>query len=356
MRITFLVPPLNASGGNKVVARYATLLGKLGHEVVVTAPRHALLQHLRRIGRHKQASAHFDFQGIDVRIVKRFGHVLSDDVPDADVVLATWWETAEWVACFGQRKGRGFYFVQGHEIYPWLPQDRTRATYRLPLQKIVISRWLADIMKAEYGDETAVIVPNGVDHAAFNAPSRGKQHRPTVGMLYSTVPLKGVDTALDAVTKIHRNMADLRVLVFGLDEPDRRFPDFIEFTKDPAPSRLRDIYRSCDVWLSASRSEGFNLPTMEAMACRTPVVATRTGWPAEAVSNGLNGACVDVDDAVGLAVETERLLRLSNSEWMAVSENAFETVRDCSWERSAELFVQALLLHSAERPAVPTRG
>jgi glycosyltransferase involved in cell wall biosynthesis len=32
---------------------------------------------------------------------------------------------------------------------------------------------------------------------------------------------------------------------------------------------------------------------MEAMACRTPVVATRTGWPAEAIVAGFNGACVD---------------------------------------------------------------
>jgi hypothetical protein len=30
----------------------------------------------------------------------------------------------------------------------------------------------------------------------------------------------------------------------------------------------------CDAWMTCSRSEGFNLPALEAMACRTPVVLT----------------------------------------------------------------------------------
>ena len=86
----------------------------------------------------------------------------------------------------------------------------------------------------------------------------------------------------------------------------------MNFTFDPPQSSLRDLYAACDVWLTASSSEGFNLPAMEAMACRTPVVATRTGWPAEAIVDGVNGACVGIDDVEALARETERLLRLSD--------------------------------------------
>lgn len=54
------------------------------------------------------------------------------------------------------------------------------------------------------------------------------------------------------------------------------------------------------MWVTTSRSEDFNLPAMEAMASRAPVVATKTDWPEEAISNELNGYLVDVDDVAGL--------------------------------------------------------
>jgi glycosyltransferase involved in cell wall biosynthesis len=56
---------------------------------------------------------------------------------------------------------------------------------------------------------------------------------------------------------------------------------------------------------------GFNLPAMEAMACRRPVVATRTTWPAEAVKSE-NGILVDFDDRVGLARGAEWVLTRSD--------------------------------------------
>ena len=39
MRITFVSPPPNLSGGCRVISIYASRLQALGHEVVVVAPR-----------------------------------------------------------------------------------------------------------------------------------------------------------------------------------------------------------------------------------------------------------------------------------------------------------------------------
>ena len=93
-----------------------------------------------------QVSSPFDDLGLEHRVLERSRAVRDRDVPEADVVVATWWETAEWVAGLAPSKGAKVYFVQGHEIYPWLPQKRCRATYRLPLRKIVVSRWLREII------------------------------------------------------------------------------------------------------------------------------------------------------------------------------------------------------------------
>ena len=40
------------------------------------------------------------------------------DVPDGDLIIATWWETAEWVNALSPNKGAKVYFIQHHEIFP----------------------------------------------------------------------------------------------------------------------------------------------------------------------------------------------------------------------------------------------
>jgi len=345
MRITFVLP-INSSGGGRVVATYAKYLASRGHEVVLVSqpsrPPRGLLDVLRRRPPSKEVSSPFDSLGLEHRVLERARAVRNRDVPDADVVIATWWETAEWVAGLAPEKGAKVYFVQGHEIYPWLPQKRCRATYRLPLRKIVVSRWLLDIMREEYGDSNVDLVPNGVDHDVFFAPPRNKQGRPTVGLLHSSSYFKGFALALSALTRVREDYPDLLVLTFGLEHPGHALPTFVEFFQDPGREQLRSLYASCDVWVTASSSEGFNLPAIEAMACRTPVVATRTGWPADVIVEGTNGALVEIGDVEGLAREVSKLLALPTSEWERISAGAFDTVRDCSWARSAREFEEAL--------------
>jgi len=346
MKVTFVSPPLNLSGGNRVVAIYAELLTRRGHEVVVVAPAHARQRSLLDLFGEKasepQPPSHLDGSQVSLFLSKPGRPVSSADVPDADVVIATWWETAEWVRDFPPSKGAKVYFVQHHEVHSFLPQQRTRSTYRFPLHKIVVARWLAEVIASEYGDRGVDVVPNSVDHRQFFAAPRGKQKRPTAGLLFSTIDWKRFPMALESLVRVQKHLPELHVRCFGIEHPGAPLPPFVSFSFCPAQDALREIYASCDVWLTASSSEGFNLPAMEAMACRTPVVATRTGWPAEAVIDGVNGACVDVDDVDALAHQTERLLRLPDAEWRRVSQRAFDTVRDSSWERSADLFEQAL--------------
>jgi glycosyltransferase involved in cell wall biosynthesis len=111
----------------------------------------------------------------------------------------------------------------------------------------------------------------------------------------------------------------------------------------PPQDQIRDIYARCDLWVTASTSEGFNLPAMEAMACRTPVVSTRAGWPEEAVKTGWNGVLVDVDDVGGLAKGIEWVLSQTDEAWKTLSANAFATVAESSWDVSASMFEEALV-------------
>jgi glycosyltransferase involved in cell wall biosynthesis len=354
MRITFILPNVSMGGGTRVVAIYAQELMRLGHDVcVISLPLRSrplgekMKSWIKGTGwsPHWSRSSHLDNLKLDHRILDVWRPITDADVPDADVVIATWWETAEWVHGLSPEKGVKVYFIQHHEVFPHLPA-RSRETYRLPMHKVVVAQWLKRVMIDEYGDHSVDVVPNSVDHSQFFAPVRGKQNRPTVGLLYSTAPFKGVDLSLEALRIVARSLPSLRIICFGSERIRRGLdlPDEAKFCFEPPQSEIRNLYASCDVWLTASNAEGFNLPAMEAMACRTPVVSTCTGWPAEAVRSEWNGMLVDVDatkDQIARAVEW--VLLQPEQEWMHLSHNAFQTVAESSWKASASLFERALI-------------
>src|SRR5262245_25826375 len=190
MRVTFLSPGVGLSGGIRVMAIYADFLRKMGHDVCIVSqpPRpipalHKLKSWLKGNGwpgAGRQPRSHLDGSEIEHRILNQWRPVVDADVPDGDVVVATWWETAEWVNALSPSKGAKVYFIQHHEVFPYLPVERSRRTYRLPLYKIVVSRWLCDVMREQYGDELVDLVPNSIDRTQFHAPARGKQPVPTI--------------------------------------------------------------------------------------------------------------------------------------------------------------------------------
>lgn len=362
MRVTIVCAALDLSGGARIISTYARMLAEHGHHVTVVAPLPAkprLKLRLRSLWAHGRWDphygnrSHFDGLGLDIRRTRRAPHpVRASDVPDADVIVATWWETAEWINAFGPEKGAKVYLVQGHEVFDFLPVERSRATYHMPFTKIVVSGWLQRIMADEYGDPDSVLVPNAIDHGVFTAPPREKQSVPTVGFMYAIGDIKGPDVALAAIQRLRSRLPGLRVISFGTHSPIPEH-DFtgIEYQRLPSVDQLRAAYASCDVWLCPSRSEGFGLPSMEAMGCRTPVVSSRVGWPLDAVRDGWNGYLVPIGDAQALSDAAFKVLTLDAAAWRSMSTHAQETAQDYTWRRSYDGFEAALATAMSRRGA-----
>jgi glycosyltransferase involved in cell wall biosynthesis len=354
MKITFVCPPLNMTGGIRVVAIYAKFLQSFGHDVLVVSPpqrsRKLGSRILRKLGlpqwpARPQPPSHLDGLGVPQRILRLHRKVRERDVPDADVIIATWWETAEFIADMSPSKGRKVYFVQHHEVFDYLPRERVAATYRSEMQKIVIANWLVKAIADDGNRQGATLVPNAVDREQFFAPERAKRAKPRIGTLFSETDFKGFDISLAVIARVRQALPDLEVVAFGAQPPSRKYADKltgIDLIVAPSQDTLRDIYASCDVWLCCSKSEGFNLIAMEAMACRTPVVSTRTGWPEEAIVDGVNGALAEVDDVDALVTGVLAILRSTPTQWRGYSDGAARTVAGSSWENSARLFEAAL--------------
>lgn len=353
MRITFVLPDGGFSGGIRVASIYAERLKQRGHQVSVvsTVEKPTIRKRLSQLFRGKgwlkpvaQKPSYFDALDLPYKVFEVGCNVAEADLPDADVVIATWWETAEWVAQWSPAKGAKVYFVQHHEVFDYLPLDRVKATYTMPFHKIVISKWLVDLMQTEYGDTDTSLVFNSVDTQQFYAPPRGKQPAPTIGLMYAQAAWKGCKISFEAIAQVAEKMPNLQIVAFGSNEPgpDLPLPANTTFTYLPAQQDIKDIYASCDVWLCGSLSEGFGLTVVEAMACRCPVVSSEVGGPIDLIEPGMNGYLAPIGNAQKLAEGLEKVLNLPESQWRDMSNAAYQTVVQYSWDDATDLFEAAL--------------
>ncbi len=350
------MPRPGLSGGTKSNRLIAEAMQRRGHRInmafITALPPWPSPLRIRRFARRavngvraalRPAPHHMMFSSTNLIPINR-QQVRSSDVPDADVTIATWWATMEWVQHWPARKGIHAYFIRHYETFGGDPA-RVDATYRAPSLKLCIATWLQRLMAEKFNDPTARLVPNGVDRSQFDAPPRGKQPTPTVGVVYSDSGWKGIDTAFAAIRLAQRRLPRLKVICFGSSclKAIPLPPENMHFEKRPAQMRIPQLYRMADVWIMSSTSEGFGMPGLEAAACRCPVVSTRCGGPEDYVVDGQTGYLVPVGDHETMAERLLEVLELSDGAWRQMSEASYLKARSFDWDHSAELMEQALL-------------
>jgi glycosyltransferase involved in cell wall biosynthesis len=367
MRITILTPADNLTGGTRVIALYAKLLQARGHEVLVVSNRPAprtVREHLRALkhGRWRELQreicasrepGHIALAGVPHRVLERHRPIVASDVPDGDVLVGTWWETAVWMHAMPAAKGRKVHLIQGYEVWWGGPADHARVhdALRLPNRKIAISTGLKREIDDALGDLGIEVVNNAVDQVQFSAPERERGTPPTVGFIYANDPIKGADRCAKIIELARRHVPELRVLAFGaqLPTPDMPLPAGTEFHHRPSQHALAGLYARCDAWLFASRIDSFGLPILESMACRTPVVGIPIGAAPEFLTDGC-GMLVDAASEEALpAAMADALISLLHGPaqaWRAMSERAYARAHAYSWEDAVERF-ESLVAHPA---------
>jgi glycosyltransferase involved in cell wall biosynthesis len=221
-----------------------------------------------------------------------------------------------------------------HGVTPphlWEPQLRERQETAGEHRGVV---WCADLAFAhsrstrrellEYSSFPATqcaCFPLSVDLDRLTAGAADQSLRTQFGIADATVLLfvgrlavnKRVGVLVEAVARLRDHRPAVHAVVIG-DSGDiyqleaRRcqelahelgVADRLHFLGHVTESRLRDAYRSADVFVMPSVHEGFCLPVVEAMACGLAVVAARAGALPETVGDaGLTFTPDDVEDLV----------------------------------------------------------
>jgi len=365
MRITFVLGcawrPL---GGPRVVYEYVNHLAARGHQVTVVHARRMLnpppapdfYRWLRRKGAEARdllltsgilGRPQIRWQPIDPRVRMLFVPDLrARYVPEGDAVFATAWHTAESVAKYPEEKGKKFYLIQHYETWAG-PKDRVDATWRAPMHKIVVARWLFQLgLELGCRDGEMSCIPNAVDHARFRVLRDIRSRPKRVAMLFSLHRWKGCEEGFQALENARRVHPDLEAVVFGTCWRRPSISAWAEYRRDPPQHELVErIYNSSRIFLCPSWYEGFSLVSAEAMACGCALVATDSRGNREFAHPSSNALLSTPRDVAALT--RNLLLALEDDELrIRMAEAGVAEVQRFTWDRSTDLLEKVLSTHA----------
>ena len=177
------------------------------------------------------------------------------------------------------------------------------------------------------GVDTELFVPG--DRAAARA-RLGLDERPVLLWVGRVAPIKGLDTLLDAVARLRTTGLAVRLLIVGgdADEPmsehelslRRRIEalglaDSVSFVGPQPQGVLPLYYAAADVTVLPSYYESFGMVALEAMACGSPVIASRVGGLVTTVRDGVTGFLVPEADVDALAERIAMLVADPDLRW-----------------------------------------
>ncbi len=353
LRISIPLAGFNVSGGVQSLIHLANGLAERGHRPRFVVPDFASTPPRPLDSR---VQVHVLPTGPFPRRLRQLAYYLRlcwESTQGADVCLANYWPTA--YTALLSRLMRGDRTALAYNVRAYEPTThgdlaesgaagrRLRSTfaklsYRLPIPKLVTSEYLRGLV----GDRSTAVMGHGIDLAIFHPKEKQTESETvTVGVVGRHGAVKGYQDFLDAQERLAGDLP-IRFAVAG--ERDLPLPSRFaseRFTSG-SESEMAVFYRACDVFVFPSRSEGFGLPALEALASGCALVSTDCGGVREFAQPEVNCLLVPPAEPAGLAAAIQRLV----NDPLARSSLARQGVLDAqafSRHRVTERFERELL-------------
>lgn len=204
-------------------------------------------------------------------------------------------------------------------------------------------------------------VRNGLDTELFSPDSkvpRNENELLCIGR--SADPNKGIRTLIQALARLPSHIT---LTLVDDDSPENQVRRWarelgvqnrLRLTGRVEVSELIDLYRRTSVVVVPSRYEGFGLPAVEAMACGTPVVATRAGALPEVIDLTGGGVLAERDDPDSIAAAIRTLLENTEVRSLMAKRGRESVVEKLSWGQiaaaTAEVYAETISRSGRGRP------
>lgn len=361
MRVNLLLPSSGQkiSGGFKVVYEYANLIARVGHRVFLIHPAltykgtHGLRRAIamsrylqRRLDQSYSPRKWFGpfAGGVEILWVPSLSERW---IPNADVVMASGWQTAEWMTTYGPLKGRQLYLVHDYEHYmnaDSVLRARIERTYLTQARKIVTSPAGEELMNAA-GISEYSYVPNGIDFSVFRLQiAISSPLRRGIGFAWRRETFKGAADAISAIAEVQEKAPGCyKYWTFG-EEPPTVLPSWLSWYRRPSDIHLADLMNRTAIFVSASHYEGWGLPGAEAMACGAALVSTDNGGVRAYAVHGKTALLSPVRSPKALAQHVLQLLA-DESMRARLADQGATSIRQFTWENAWKVMSKLLEDH-----------
>jgi glycosyltransferase involved in cell wall biosynthesis len=205
--------------------------------------------------------------------------------------------------------------------------------------------------------ERQTIIPPGTDTARFR-PDPSLKRENLILHVGRLKRYKSTDQLLQAAKLLSAKRQDFRVKIVGDgdDLPRLRalsaelaLDRFVEFTGFVPEEDKIKLYRQSALLVENSIKEGWGLIVMEANACGTPVVSSRSPGLVDAVDEGRTGFLYQYGNVPELAQRIEQLL--DNPALRAeMGRNAIAWAAKYTWDHAADAMLKVIERVVAQRP------
>lgn len=228
------------------------------------------------------------------------------------------------------------------------------STCRRAVRVIAVSEAVAETAReAGVAAERVVVIPNGVDTAAYGSLNMVEARTrlglpptaPVIAAAGRLAPEKGFDLLMDAFPAVLAKCPGARLLIAGTGPEEAALRARARQAGGDAImllgwfDRIATLFAAADLVAVPSRSEGQGIVAIEAMAAGRPVVATAVGGLAETVVPGVTGVIVPPDSPGALAFGISDLL---------ANPKAMLRMGMAGRARAAERFSLAAMLRAVE--------
>ena len=276
------------------------------------------------------------WQSIDKRV--RLLYVRNPDsgnISDADIIFATGWTTVGPVLEYPRSKGEKCYLIQGYESYH-ARKELVDATWRAPLRKVVIAKWMLDLGR-ELGCDDLSYIPNAIDHKRYRLTQPIEGRPKQVAMLFSSTQIKGASDGIEALRIVREKNPDLRVVFFGLSRRLKWIPEWVTYY-----GILRRIFSSTRYitnllyFLLPVGVRDLHCHRRRLLSCGCAIVATDIGGFKEYIQDGVTGLLSPAREPKTLA-ENLRMLLADEQLRVRLAQACNSFLSQASWERSTDL-------------------
>ena len=239
------------------------------------------------------------------------------------------------------------------KLLPCEPYRYARLVFRRVVNsldgRIAVSQVAHDYIN-DYFPGTYRVIPNGVDLALFGNASLQPlpQFASSLNILFvgRLEPRKGFGYLLEAFARVKTTLPEARLLIVGPYSAEDRAPferavdqwrlDGVHFIGYVPDAELARYYQSSHVFCAPSTGfESFGMVLLEAMAARTPVVASDIEGYRTIVSHQVEGLLTPPRDSVTLAEALVFLLQRPDLRQM-MGARGQATASQYTWDRVAD--------------------